>query len=500
MTTKYTLHNTATATDTRALWRPASAVYFIGVGGAGMSALAKYCRYLGATVAGYDRTPSALTKELEDVGVAIHYDDDTALIPPAFLPTPDAAGLPAPPPDTLIVYTPAVPANHRELSFFRQQGYHIVKRARLLGEIAAGKATLAVAGAHGKTTISAMIAHLLRQTGMGCSAFLGGRPKNYHSHLMMAPSPALVVEADEFDRSFLQLFPLIAVVTSVDADHLDVYGTAAAVKRAYGDFIRQIRLGGTLILKQGVDLSIGRRKQLDVRRYALDQACDFYASNIRRLDSGLLRFDLHLPDGTLTNCTLGVAARTNVENAVAAVAAVWSYWQAYRLPPDFAGSVRRALASFRGVQRRFDVQVNTPTRTYIDDYAHHPEELRATIASLRETFPGRKITGVFQPHLYSRTRDFAAAFAESLSGLDELILLDIYPAREAPLPGVTSQLIFDRVALSQKQRCAAEDLLNLLRTKNVEVLVTFGAGDIDRLVQPIADWMNAAAAANNVDQ
>lgn len=496
MTTRYTLRNTTTAADARALWLPARAVYFIGIGGVGMSALAKYCRILGATVAGYDRTPSALTKELEDVGVDVHYDDDVSRIPPAFLPVPNADGQTAPPDDVLIVFTPAIPDDHRELSFFRRRGYHVVKRSRLLGEIASGKDLLAVAGAHGKTTIGVMIAHLLRQTGMGCSAFLGGRPKNYHSHLMMAPSPAVVAEADEFDRSFLCLIPLIAVVTSVDADHLDVYGSAAAVKRAYNEFVRQIRLGGTLIINQNVELPLDGMEDVNIYCYALDEPGDFYASNIRRLDNGHFLFDLHLPDDVLTDCTLGVAARFNVENAVAAVAAVWAYWQTLQPPPDLAATFKRGLASFRGVHRRFDVHLNTPTRVYVDDYAHHPEELRTTIASLRETFPGRTITGVFQPHLYSRTRDFADAFAESLSLLDELILLDIYPAREDPLPGVTSQLLLDRVALSQKQLCAAADLLPTLQTKDLDVLATFGAGDIDRLVEPIVEWLNGDAETN----
>jgi UDP-N-acetylmuramate--alanine ligase len=468
---------------------PPVAVYFIGIGGIGMSALARYYKLDGVQVAGYDRTPSPLTAELEREGIAIHYDDDVSLIPPAFTAAPERV---------LVIYTPAVPAGHSELNYFKNNRYTLVKRSQALGYIAATKTTLAVAGTHGKSTISTMLAHLLTQAAGGCTAFLGGISKNYHSNLLVSGASALVAEADEFDRSFLQLFPNIAVITATDADHLDIYGTAGEVKKAFADFAAQVRPGGALIVKMGVDFPFPvSRSPFPVYRYSLDQPCDFYAGNIRLLDSGLPKFDLHLRDTVLRDCVLGVPGRMNIENAVAAAAAAYLYITTYRSPfpacPERSEGVTRspfpgiqvALATFAGVQRRFDVQLHTPACTYVDDYAHHPEELRAAITSLREAYPRRRITGVFQPHLYSRTRDFAAGFAKSLDLLDSLILLDIYPAREEPLPGVTSQIIFDRVTLKDKTMCRKDDLLALLDNTPVDVLATFGAGDIDRFVAPI---------------
>jgi UDP-N-acetylmuramate--alanine ligase len=535
-------------------------VYFLGIGGIGMSALARYYKYTGAQVAGYDRTPSPLTAELEREGMEIHYTDDVQQIPPAFT---------ASPAETLVIYTPALPADHSELAYFRQQGYTVVKRSEALGRIAATKTTIAVAGTHGKSTISTLLAHLLTQAGGGCTAFLGGIAKNYHTNLLLSDAPVIVTEADEFDRSFLRLFPQIAVITATDADHLDIYGTPEAMKQAFADFARQIQPGGALIMKLGIELDLppthhlplapsegggacegypvgtpspseeaGARRGVGdtyIYRYSLDRPCDFYASNIRRMDNGHSRFDLHLLDTVLPDCTLGVPGRMNIENAVAAAAAAYLYLHPYPLPrplpyplphpdlppapsegggapmgnpsqassqapPPSEGAGRRwgagekwaaALASFSGVQRRFDVHLNTPRCTYIDDYAHHPEELRAAISSLREMFPQRSITGIFQPHLYTRTRDFADGFAESLSRLDALLLLDIYPAREAPIAGVSSQLIFDRVTLPNKRLCTKSELLSLLEAQPVDVLVTFGAGDIDRLVPSIMEWLTA---------
>jgi UDP-N-acetylmuramate--alanine ligase len=450
-------------------------VYFLGIGGIGMSALARYYKHAGAQVAGYDRTPSPLTAELEREGMDLHYEDDVTLIPPAFTAAPEK---------TLVIYTPALPADHRELNYFKGRNYSLIKRSKALGHIAATKTTLAIAGTHGKSTITTLLAHLLTQAGGGCTAFLGGISKNYNSNLLLSDAPALVAEADEFDRSFLQLFPQIAVITATDADHLDIYGTADAVKQAFLDFARQVQPGGALIVKLGVLPDIEKEK-FTVYRYSLDQPCDFYAANIRRLENGLSQFDLHLLDTVVPDCTLGIPGRVNIENAVAAAAAAYLY-----APERFGNApLKDALDSFAGVQRRFDVQFNTPRCTYIDDYAHHPEELRATITSLREVFLGRKITGIFQPHLYTRTRDFAEGFAESLSLLDELILLDIYPARELPIPGVSSQTIFDKVTIVQKQLCTKNELMELLKTKTPDVLVTFGAGDIDRFVQPIKEWL-----------
>ncbi|MDR2448955.1 MAG: UDP-N-acetylmuramate--L-alanine ligase [Prevotellaceae bacterium] len=479
-------------------------MYFLGIGGIGMSALARYYKHAGAQVAGYDRTPSPLTAELEREGMNIHYDDDVALIPPAFTASPE---------NTLVIYTPALPASHSELSYFKHNNYTLIKRSKALGHIAATKTTLAVAGTHGKSTITTLLAHLLTQTAGGCTAFLGGISKNYGSNLLLSDTPALVAEADEFDRSFLQLFPHIAVVTATDADHLDIYGTANEVKKAFADFARQVKPGGALIMKLGIHLPIPH-SPFSVYRYSLDQPCDFYASNIRRTDDGLPIFDLHLLDTVIPDCVLGVPGWMNVENAVAAAAAACLYAfsatcgnapatcgnapascgeapatsgevNACAVCPSPFSALRAALASFSGVQRRFDIQLHTSTCTYVDDYAHHPEELRAAITSLRDTYPGRKITGVFQPHLYSRTRDFADGFAKSLDLLDKLILLDVYPAREAPIPGVTSQLIFDRMTLTDKIMCRNDDLMALLDKEPVDVLATFGAGDIDRFVAPI---------------
>jgi UDP-N-acetylmuramate--alanine ligase len=492
------------------VFRSPFAVYFIGIGGIGMSALARYYKHAGAQVAGYDRTPSPLTAELEREGMAIHYDDNVALIPPAFTASPE---------NVLVIYTPALPAKHRELNYFKSNNYTLIKRSKALGDIAATKTTLAVAGTHGKSTITALLAHLLTQTSGGCTAFLGGISKNYHSNLLLSDAPALVAEADEFDRSFLQLFPQIAVITAADADHLDIYGTAGEVKKAFADFARQVKPGGALIMKLGIDLPLsslpptpsqeegaehpplGESWGGAVYRYALDWPCDFYADNIRRTDDGLPKFDLHLLGTVIRDCELGVPGWMNVENAVAAAAAAYLYENlplapsqggGVNLPPlgeGRSGALKEALATFAGVQRRFDVQFHTPACTYVDDYAHHPEELRAAITSLRETYPGRKITGIFQPHLYSRTRDFASAFAKSLDLLDRLILLDIYPAREAPLPGVTSQLIFDRMTLQNKTMCRRNNLMALLDKEPADVLVTFGAGDIDRFVAPITDLL-----------
>jgi UDP-N-acetylmuramate--alanine ligase len=534
--------------------RSPSAVYFIGIGGIGMSALARYYKHAGAQVAGYDRTPSPLTADLEREGIAIHFHDDVALIPPAFT---------AAPAGTLVIYTPAVPANHSELNYFANNHYTLIKRSKALGHIAATKTTLAVAGTHGKSTISTMLAHLLAQAGGGCTAFLGGIAKNYNSNLLLSDAPVLVAEADEFDRSFLQLFPHIAVITATDADHLDIYGSAGEVRKAFADFARQVQPGGALIIKEGVEVfSAGggadlprpdghplgegemspagggaRRAGVDnpppacghplgegdnpfpvprspftVYRYSADRPCDFYADNIRLTDNGLPQFDLHLLHTVLRDCVLGVPGRMNVENAVAAAAAYYLYASPETSVTCNQASVtcnqtsvtrnqtsvtcneepalRAALASFSGVQRRFDVQLNTPACTYVDDYAHHPEELRAAITSLREAWPNRRITGIFQPHLYTRTRDFADDFAKSLDLLDRLILLDIYPAREEPLPGVTSQIIFSRMSLADKTLCRKDALMALLAKEPVDLLATFGAGDIDRFVTPITELLH----------
>ncbi|MDR0712132.1 MAG: UDP-N-acetylmuramate--L-alanine ligase [Prevotellaceae bacterium] len=449
-------------------------VYFIGIGGIGMSALARYFLYQQKLVAGYDRVRTPLTQELEREGALIHYDDSEQLIPPAFKGC--GSG------DTLVVYTPAVGSDNKELSFFRKNGVRTLKRAEVLGIVAADKKLLAVAGTHGKTTTSALLAHIMTKTGSGCSAFLGGISKNYNSNLLLADSSFLVAEADEYDRSFLHLFPEVAVVTSLDADHLDVYGSLDEMQRAFANFVGQLKPTGALVVKKQLTRNgkptFMQRFGGRMYTYALDEQADFYADNIRSVEEGCFSFDLCMPGQTLRGCTVGAPGWINVENAVAASAAAWVAGIDLQKLPE-------ALKTFQGVQRRLDVQLKTPNLTYIDDYAHHPEELRAAITSIRGMLPGKKITGVFQPHLYSRTRDFAPEFAESLSLLDELILLDIYPAREKPIEGVSSSVIFDKVSIKNKTLCSKGDLLGILKSKDLQALVTLGAGDIDAMVEEI---------------
>ncbi|MDR1338529.1 MAG: UDP-N-acetylmuramate--L-alanine ligase [Prevotellaceae bacterium] len=440
--------------------------YFIGIGGIGMSAIARFYQYEGYEVAGYDKTPSDLTGELQNEGMEIHFSDCVACIPEQFRNR-----------DTLVVYTPAVPDNSVELNYFRQTGNEPVKRSAVLGMIARDKKVLAVAGTHGKTTTSTLLAHLMTVVSDGCTAFLGGISKNYNSNLLLSKSKWMVAEADEYDRSFLRLYPHIAIVTAADADHLDIYGTEKEMKKSFGDFVSQIDPDGVLILKEGTDIPSDKIK-CRTYSYSYDnKGTDFYAFNIE-LNRGFHKFDIHTPAGTIDNCTLGLPGWVNIENAVAAVAA-----------SILAGAdrkmIRNALETFSGVKRRFDLRLNIPEHAYIDDYAHHPEELRASITSVRQMFPGRKILGVFQPHLYTRTRDFAVEFAESLSLLDELILMDIYPARELPIEGVTSEIIFDRVRIENRIMCSREKLMETLADRDIDVLITLGAGDIDRFVEPI---------------
>jgi UDP-N-acetylmuramate--alanine ligase len=435
-----------------------------------MSAVARYFLHAGHRVGGYDRTPSELTAELEREGMEIHYDDSPDRIPAHFRV-----------PETLVVYTPAVPADCAELAFFRSAGNRILKRSAILGLIARDKRTLAVAGTHGKTTTSTLLAHLLTAAGKGCTAFLGGISKNCESNLVLSGDEPLVAEADEYDRSFLQLHPHVAVVTAADADHLDIYGTESDMKAAFGEFAGQIDPDGLLILRKGVEFPTDRVRCRTLS-YALDDAtADFYAANVTEEEDGCFRFDIHTPEFVLDACTLGMPGLVNVENAVAAVAAA----TVSDVSQKDSEKLRAALASFAGVARRFDVRLNTPRRVLIDDYAHHPAELRAAILSVRRMFPGRKITGIFQPHLYTRTRDFADGFAESLALLDALILLDIYPARELPIEGVSSKMILDRTDMSSKTLCTKDGLLDLIRNTDTDVLITLGAGDIDRLVEPL---------------
>ena len=449
-------------------------VYFLGIGGIGMSALARYFLHEGRRVAGYDRTRSRLTEELEAEGAAVHYEDDVRLIPGEFLD----------PRETMVVYTPAVPQDHSEYRYFTEHGFRIEKRSQMLGHLAEGKYVMAVAGTHGKTTTSTMVAWFNRVLTGGGSAFLGGISKNFGGNLVLGGGGRLAVEADEFDRSFLRLYPDVAVVTSADADHLDIYGTHEAVKEAFSQFVRQIRPDGFLIVKQGVDIVIDN-PEIIVYRYAYDTPCDFYARNVQLLEGGHYRYDIVTPGGVIAGCTLGIPGWINIENSVAAVASVWCAAQAEGTEPD-ADKLREALASFSGVKRRFEFYVNTPKQVYMDDYAHHPRELAATLTTVRGMFPGRRITALFQPHLYTRTRDLYAEFAEALSHADEVVLLPIYPAREEPIPGIASEIIADRVAVPCRI-VERERLADAVAAMDTDVVISFGAGNIDACCEAIAE-------------
>lgn len=442
-------------------------VYFIGIGGIGMSAIARYFKFKGYEVSGYDRTPSELTAKLESEGIGVHYEDNVGFIPK------DVE-------ETLVIYTPAVPAELSELRYVFDNGYRVVKRSKALGEITAGQTCLAVAGTHGKTTTSTLVAHIITEGGHGCSAFLGGISKNYGTNLLMSHTPTVVAEADEFDRSFLQLHPSIAAITAMDADHLDIYGDLAHVQEAFREFASQV--SETLILKYGCPVS---EDQTPARIYTYhfdDQRADIHSTNLRLDGTGHYTYDLVYPGGILTDIRVGTLGWLNVENSIAAAAICLCYG-------IDAQKIRHAIGTFEGAQRRLDEHINTPTLTYIDDYAHHPAELASAISSIRGIFPGRKITGVFQPHLYTRTRDFADEFAEALSALDKLILLDIYPAREEPIPGVSSEIIFNAVTAPEKVLLKREELMDYLKDEKLDVLVTFGAGNIDRFIEPIRQML-----------
>ena len=451
-----------------------TSVYFIGAGGIGMSALVRFFLSQGKNVAGYDRTPSALTDQLIGEGAILHFREDETLIPNDYRDKDK----------TLVVYTPAVPSSHSELAYFRAWGFTILKRAQVLGLVTNDMQGLCVAGTHGKTTTSSMLAHILKRSDVDCFAFLGGNLKSYNTTLMLsAYSNLVVVEADEYDRSFHYLTPSMAIITSADPDHLDIYGTPQAYRESFEKFTSLIRPGGVLVMKKGI--AITPQLQPGVRLYtysADDNTADFYAENVRNV-CGEIYFDFIAPDIRICNIRLGVPVRVNIENAVAAMAIA-----------GFNGvgveALKAGIETFPGVQRRFDCQLRNDKMIYIDDYAHHPQELQNSILSIKELYKDRKVTGVFQPHLYTRTRDFADGFATALSLLDRLILLDIYPAREEPLPGVTSEIIFDKVTLQNKTLCKKEELMELLEKEEIDVLVTLGAGDIDRFVDPIQDMLN----------
>ena len=447
-----------------------TSVYFVGVGGIGMSALARYFEAKGKHVAGYDKTPSDLTAALINEGIRIHYMDDVALIPA------DCKQVDS----TLVVYTPAIPETHAELNFFRENGFTLMKRAQVLGEITRSERGLCVAGTHGKTTTSSMLAHLLKQSHVDCNAFLGGILKNYNSNLMLSDKSDLaVIEADEFDRSFHWLNPYMAVITAVDPDHLDIYGTPEAYRESFEHFTSLIRPDGCLVMKKGLQLQPRLPKGAKLYTYSATEEADFFARNIR-IGNGDIVFDFVTPMGCIEDVKLGVPVKVNIENGVAAMALA-------QLNGVTDEEIKRGMASFAGPVRRFDFHLKRNDIVLLDDYAHHPAELKASIQSVKELYPDKKITGIFQPHLYTRTRDFAADFAASLSLLDELILLDIYPAREEPVPGVTSQLIFDQVTLKEKRMIKKEELLDLVKKEaaDFQVVLMLGAGNIDRLVEPV---------------
>lgn len=438
-------------------------IYFIGIGGIGMSAIARYYNAKGYAVSGYDKTPSPLTEALEREGIKVHYEDNISYVPQNVE-------------DTLVVYTPAVPKDMGELVYVQEKGYRVIKRSRMLGEITRGQRCMAVAGTHGKTTTSTLTSHLFTASGEGCSAFLGGISKNYDSNLLISTNNVVVAEADEFDRSFLQLYPEIAVITSMDADHLDIYGDEAHIREAFKAFASQV--SGTVIARYGLDITSSDTKAC-IKTYAIgNPEADFYAE---LLEDG--HFNLHYPSGVIEDCVVGIPGWVNIENAVGASAIALTYG----IAPE---KIKEALATFSGVKRRFDLQVRKPGCIYMDDYAHHPEEISAALSSIRNSYPDMKLTAVFQPHLYTRTRDFAPEFAQALSKADKLILLDIYPAREEPIPGVTSEIIFKDVTCPEKILLRRSELMDYLADEPVELLVTLGAGDIDRFVGDIAKMLD----------
>lgn len=449
-------------------------VYFLGIGGIGMSAIARYFMHEGYAVAGYDRTATPLTRELEQEGAMVHYEDDPELIPEDMRSADN----------TLVVLTPAIPADHREWAWLRERGFTIEKRSQMLGVLSEGKLSMAVAGTHGKTTTSTLAAWLNHAAANEGNAFLGGISRNFSSNLVLGEGRRLVVEADEYDRSFLRLHPDIAVITAVDADHLDIYGTVEAVKEAFEEFASQIKRGGALILKQGVELKFDSSER-NIYRYSCDLGGDFHAENIRLKEGGHYLYNIVLPDGRIEDCELGILGKVHIENAVAAVAMLWCAAKIEGKTFD-KEAVRKALREFEGVKRRMEVYVNTPEQVYIDDYAHHPEELRATIESLRGIFPGRKLLAIFQPHLYTRTKDLAPEFAETLSLADEVILVPIYPAREEPIEGVSSEMIGRMLKVNWTLH-EREELAEVLTKMKTDVVVTFGAGNIDVTCGGIAE-------------
>ena len=447
-----------------------TSVYFIGIGGIGMSAIARYYLQRGLAVGGYDKTPSALTRDLEREGALVHYEDNVALIGAAF----------RNPQTTLVIYTPAIPAEHTELQYFRAGGFDLQKRAQVLGALTHDHKGLCVAGTHGKTTTSSMTAHLLHQSHIDCNAFLGGITKNYGTNYILAPaSDYVVIEADEFDRSFHWLAPFATVITATDPDHLDIYGTEDAYLESFRHYTELIQPGGYLVLHTGLKMQPNVQAGVTTYTYSRCKG-DFHAENIR-IGDGNITFDLISPLGDIRDVRLGVPVSVNIENGIGAMALA-------QIAGVTADEIRRGMASFSGVERRFDFRVKNERKAYLSDYAHHPEELRKCIESIREVYAGRRIVGIFQPHLYTRSRDFYREFADALSLLDEVILTEIYPARELPIPGVTSQLILDHLHPGVPGRLIRKaDVIDVVRHTDFDVLMTLGAGDLEDYSAAIAE-------------
>ena len=445
-----------------------------------MSALARYFLHEGRKVAGYDRTPTPLTHALEQEGAQVCYADEIENIPADF----------RNPATTMVVFTPAVPSDHPQMRFFSEGGFLMEKRSQMLGHLSEGKYVMAVAGTHGKTTTSTLIAWLNHACGEGGNAFLGGISKNFNGNMVLGEGARLAVEADEFDRSFLRLKPDVAIITAVAADHLDIYGTFEAVVEAFGQFAALIKPNGHLIIKQGVEIALPT-EGVSVWRYSYDKPCDFYARNVELREGGYYYYDIVTPDGVIERCTLGIPGWVNIENSVAAVAAMWCAARSEGRTLDL-DKLRMALAEYSGVKRRFEFYINTPKQVYMDDYAHHPEELEATLTSVRKMFPARKVTAIFQPHLYTRTRDLYKEFADALSNADEVVLVPIYPAREEPIEGVCSEMIGELVKAPWKM-CERENLAAMLAEADTDVVVSFGAGNIDAYCSAIAESLQKKA-------
>lgn len=443
--------------------------YFLGIGGIGMSALARYFKHQQKYVAGYDRSDSGIIRNLRNEGIPVVHTDAPECLPAEIINHPA---------EVLVVYTPAVPSDSLLMNYFRSNHYQLFKRSEVLGQLFAQGTGIAVAGTHGKTTTSTMVAHLLKQSSIDCSAFLGGISLNYSSNLLLSnKSRIIVAEADEYDRSFLQLYPSLAIITSVDPDHLDIYRSYEEIVVAFETFIQQIKPGGTLIYRKGVSANVHCNQNIKTYSYSVEGDADFCPLHTRT-DGRYQMFDLKTPWRVIPQVVLPLPGRMNLENATAACAIAL-------LAGINESELQNALASFAGVKRRFEYHLDHPKIKLIDDYAHHPVEIKACIQTARSIYPGHKITGIFQPHLYSRTRDLASDFAEALAQLDEVILLDIYPAREAPIEGISSEIIFNQIKLSGKYMANMNELTQLLKTIPLQVLITMGAGDIDQMIEPI---------------